>query len=78
MNGAYVNGQLTHLDEKIGQAIVKSLYHNLKIREQYDCKRHEKFVVSLSALRVRWDLRLQTIVDDVPCVMVVCLELICK
>jgi hypothetical protein len=53
MNGAYVTGQLTHLDGKIGQAILKSLNRNLKIREQYGCKRHEKCVVSLSTLRVR-------------------------
>jgi hypothetical protein len=35
----------THLDGKLGQAIVKSLNHNLKIREQYDCKRLEECVV---------------------------------
>lgn len=62
----------THLDGKIGQAVVKSLNHNLKIREQYDCKHHERCAASLSILRVHWDLQLQMIVDDVPCVMVVC------
>ena len=58
---------VTHLDGKIGQAIVKSLYHNLKIREQCDCKLHEKFVASLSTLRVHWDRRLQMILDDDLC-----------